>query len=128
MSANLAVGQRLLGKSDSYVVTDKLHARVWRARPSTNKLPFVALKSAPKVRLQRESEVLRLFHGHHAVRQILDEVQEPPCLVLEHLDDDLLSVSRQSTLQLYEIKEAAKTVLEALVDLHDKEWVHTGTF
>ena len=75
---------------------------------------------------KRERKALELFHGHNAIRQMLDEIEEPPGLVLEHLGGDLLSASREKQLERHEAKTVARTVLEALAALHGKDWVHTG--
>ena len=57
---------------------------------------------------------------------MIDEIQEPPSLVLRYLDDDLLSASDSKRLDRSDIKFAAKGILIALQALHEKSIVHTG--
>lgn len=85
------------------------------------------VKTAPPGRLQNERDMLRRFHGHPSIRQLVDEIAEPPALVLEHLDDNLLAVSNSSRLTRSEVKFVARNVLEALQAIHEAGLVHTGT-
>jgi hypothetical protein len=62
------------------------------------------------------------------MRPVLDEIAEPPALVLKHLDDDLLQASNAKTLTRPEIKFVARRVLEALDMLHQDGFVHTGMY
>ena len=50
------------------------------------------VKTALPGRLENERDILRRFHGHPYIRQLVDEIAEPPALVLEHLDDNLLGI------------------------------------
>ena len=86
----------------------------------------VILKSAPQSRLDNEREVLRSFSGRPYIRQLLDEVADPPCLILEFLDDNLLDASNAKKLRKADIKFVAKNILEALKDFHEVGFVHTG--
>ena len=87
----------------------------------------VIVKRAPKYRLDNEQEVLERFHGQTSIRQLIDEIQDPPSLVLQYLDDNLLNTSNSKRLERSDIKFVAKTVLEALELLHEAGYVHTGT-
>ena len=114
-----------MGKIDSYTLVDKLGSSIWRAKPCNTFSPVI-LKTGPAARLDREKEALQLFRGHHAIRQLLDEIQDPQCLVLTHLDSDLLAALSAKRLERSEIKVVSKAVLEALATFHSKGWVHTG--
>lgn len=85
------------------------------------------VKTAPPSRLKTERNMLQHFRGHPHIRQLVDEVAEPPALVLEHLDDSLLAVSNSSRLTRPELKFVARSVLEALQTIHEMGLVHTGT-
>lgn len=84
------------------------------------------IKTAPKYRLDNERGVLQHFHGQPGIRQLLDETQDPPSLVLKHLDENLLSASNSKRLEKTEIKIVAKRILEALQVFHEDGYVHTG--
>ncbi len=86
----------------------------------------MTIKSAPKHRLGRERDVLKHFHARPGIRQLLDETQDQPSLVLKHLDDNGLNTSNSKKLETLEIKFIAKRVLEALQTLHEEGYVHTG--
>lgn len=84
------------------------------------------IKAAPKPRLDNERNVLQHFRGRPGIRQLLDETRDPPSLVLEHLDDNLLAASKAKKLAKSEIKFIAKKILEALQTFHEDGYVHTG--
>jgi len=63
------------------------------------------------------------------MRPLLDEIivpADPPGIVLQYLDDDLLHASTKEKLSRLEIKQVAKTILEVLRVLHSDGYVHTG--
>ncbi len=66
------------------------------------------------------------FQHVSSLRRLVDEVQEPPLLVLEHLDSDLLTESGIRKLESSEVKHVTKAVLQALAALHEEGIVHTG--
>ena len=70
--------------------------------------------------------MLKRFKDQPVIRPLLDEIADPPCLVLKHLDDNLLAASNKKHLEKVEIKLVARKVLEALVPLHEAGYVHTG--
>lgn len=86
------------------------------------------MKTGPKYRLDNERKVLGSFLGRRHIRQLVDEVVEPPCLVLEYLDDNLLNASNVRKLAKADIKCVARNILEALKIFHDVDYVHTGMF
>jgi hypothetical protein len=45
---------------------------------------------------------------------LVDEITEPPCLVLRYLDDDALHVSTSKRLAKSDIKFIARNILEVL--------------
>lgn len=63
------------------------------------------------------------------LRPLVDEIQqpaEPPSIVLEMMDTDLLTQSNTDRLLRDDIKRVAKTILEVLKVLHKDGLVHTG--
>lgn len=88
----------------------------------------VIIKTASTYRLEHEREVLKCLHGQPSIRPLVDEILEPPCLVLKFLDDHSLNASNQNQLKKSEVKFVAKKVLEALDALHTSGYVHTGKF
>jgi serine/threonine protein kinase len=85
------------------------------------------VKSAPANRLRQEHELLQKFPNHPSIRQLIDYVEEePPSLILEHLECDSLQASREEKLSRPDIKFIAKNVLEALKSFHDLGFAHTG--
>ncbi|KAK0128744.1 hypothetical protein ONS95_000699 [Cadophora gregata] len=117
MATTFKIGQRIEGKIGTYIVSQQLHKDIWTA--TNPNLGRVILKSAPKYRLDNERDVLRHFHARRGIRQLLDETQDPPSLVLKHLDENLLSASNFQSLKKTEIKFIAKRVLEALQASHE---------
>ena len=141
MASSFKVGQCIEGKVSTYTLSKQLHKDIWTAMyqapandrsPSpltlnrSSKLGKVIIKSAPKYRLDNERDVLKHFHARPGIRQLLDEIQDPPSLVLKHLDDNLLSASNSKRLENPEIKFIAKRILEALQAFHEDGYVHTG--
>ena len=88
---------------------------------------LIVVKTAPLTLLSNELKALKLCHGHASIRQLIDEVQDPPSLVLQYLDDNLWHASSLQRLNRLEIKRAAKAVLEGLILLHGLGRAHTGT-
>jgi len=86
----------------------------------------VVIKTALKYPFENEREVLKHFQGYPHIRQLIDEIQDPPALVLRHLDDNLLSASNSKKLEKSDVKFIAKRVLVALQALHEKSVVHAG--
>lgn len=86
----------------------------------------VIVKTAPDFLLRNERDVLKRFQTISSLRRLIDEVQDPPLLVLEHLDSNLLIESATAKLESSEVKQVAKAVLQALAALHEDGIVHTG--
>jgi casein kinase II subunit alpha len=132
MASGFKVGQCIEGKVSTYILSKQLHKDIWTAtyqaltRSRSSHLGKVIIKSAPKYRLNNERDILKHFHARPGIRQLLDETQDPPSLVLEHLDDNLLAASNSKRLEKPEIKFIAKRILEALQAIHEDGYVHTG--
>ena len=77
-------------------------------------------------RLNNEREILNMFQGCLHIRPLLDEIEEPPALVLKFLQDSLLKASNMRTLERLEIKFVARGVLKALSIFHEADYVHAG--
>lgn len=88
----------------------------------------VIIKTAPTYRLENERDVLKHLYGQPGIRPLLDEILEPPCLVLKYLDEHSLHASNQKQLRKSDVKFVTKKVLEALDALHTAGYVHTGKF
>jgi hypothetical protein len=84
------------------------------------------VKTAPESRLHKEAQALQLFQKCGSLRQLVDEIQDPPSLVLEYMDNTVLDLVNQNQLGRVEAKRALKAAAQALVALHDKNIVHTG--
>ena len=87
----------------------------------------VIVKTAPTKRLNNEAQTLQLFQGCHSIRQLVDQIEDPESVVLEYMDDNVLNLLQQKQLSKLEAKRALRATIEALVALHDKNIVHTGT-
>lgn len=87
----------------------------------------VIVKTAPDFLFRNERDILQRFQNTSTLRRLIDEVQDPPLLVLEHLDSNLLMESATKKLQSSEVKCVTKAVLQALAALHEEGIVHTGT-
>ena len=86
----------------------------------------VAVKATADFPFRNERDILKRFNTVSSLRRLIDEVKDPPLLVLEHLDSDLLTESATQKLQSSETKRVARAVLQALAALHDEGIVHTG--
>lgn len=85
------------------------------------------MKTAPTKRLNSEAQTLQLFQGCHSIRQLVDQIEDPESVVLEYMDDNVLNLLQQKQLSKVEAKRALRATIEALIALHDKNIVHTGT-
>ncbi|KAK4034590.1 kinase-like domain-containing protein [Parachaetomium inaequale] len=110
----LKAGEVLKSKTAAYTIGKQLQGTT------------VILKSVRHWRLQNERDILLRYQSKTSyMRPFLDEIDEPPALVLKHLDDDLLQASNAKTLTRHEFKFVARRVLEALDMLHQDGFVHT---
>jgi casein kinase II subunit alpha len=98
------------------------------ARKSNSQAGKVIVKTAPQGRLENERDVLTHVHTCPNIRQVLDETKNPPSLILQHLDDNLLHASNVKTLESSDVKFAAQRVLQAIQALHEDGYTHTGMF
>lgn len=124
MAAAFKTGQRLQGLLGTYTLLKNLEKSVWTAAGDTN-AGTVIVKSAPIKRLNNEREMLKRFKGNRHIRPLLDEIEEPPALVLKFLHDNLLSASNTRRLERSELRFVARGVLEALNVIHEAGYVHT---
>lgn len=84
------------------------------------------VKAAPEFFFRNERDILKRFQTVSSLRRLVDEVQDPLLLVLEHLDSNLLIESGVKRLRSSEVKHITKAVLQALAALHEEGIVHTG--
>ena len=94
---------------------------------STNNATVI-VKIAPKLRLDKERETLQRFYRRPHVRQLIDVIEQPPAIVCEYFEDDLLRASNFQKLERVDLKFVARSILKALKVLHEDGSVHTGTF
>ena len=86
------------------------------------------MKTGPRKRLEKEAQMLHLFRGCSSpIRQLVDQIEEPESLALEYMDNNVLYLLKKSALPRIEAKRALQAALQALVILHEKNIVHTGT-
>ncbi|MCJ1387018.1 hypothetical protein MMC17_010147 [Xylographa soralifera] len=121
----LQTGSQANGAHGSYLISKQLHRNIWRAVDKQTKESFI-VKTAPDFLLRNERDILKRFQTVSSLRRLIDEIQDPPLLVLEHLDSNLLIESATKKLQSSEVKHVAKAVLQALAALHEEGIVHTG--
>ncbi|WPB06585.1 uncharacterized protein RHO25_011242 [Cercospora beticola] len=123
LTANGEHCQVVKGFRDVYVVAQKLHDQVWSASNTAHRK--VVLKCAPEIRLQREREILQQFESNSCIRNFIDHGNEPPFLVLEHLELGALKSSSERSFSRQDVKFIAHNVLSALASLHAKGIAHT---
>ncbi|KAJ9232237.1 hypothetical protein DTO166G5_6390 [Paecilomyces variotii] len=126
MTTSLRLGQLLQGQTGRYTIAKQLQDTVWLATRTQSNEPVV-VKSVYHFRLQNERDVLKRFQSRTPfIRPLLDEIADPPAIVLKHLDDHLLNASISKRLTSSEIKYVARGILEALKVLHEDGFVHTA--
>ncbi|CAF9936086.1 MAG: hypothetical protein HETSPECPRED_010006 [Heterodermia speciosa] len=119
------IGSQATGIRSRYLILEQLHRNIWRAVDQQTKQDVV-VKVAPDFLLQNERDILKRFQTISSLRRLIDEIQDPPSLVLEHLDSNLLIESASRKLESAEVKQVAMAVLQALAALHENGIVHTG--
>lgn len=148
------IGESIGSKTGVYTLTKQLQECVWLATygtfspssrvvvrciqrssrltaclcSSNQKKDKVVLKSIRHFRLRNERDVLLRFQSKTPyIRPLLDEIEDPPAIILRYLEDDLLQSSNRRRLSRSEVKFVARRVLEALEVLHSEGFVHTGS-
>ena len=80
--------------------------------------------------LETEAAILHKYQSQcpsfRPVLDVIENSQDPPSIVLKHLDSDLLAESGRNRLSRPKIKQVAKSVLEALHTLHQDGMIHTS--
>ncbi|KAG8526055.1 uncharacterized protein KY384_000817 [Bacidia gigantensis] len=120
----MQMGSSVEGAYGQYVIREELKENMWRAQSCLTQ-QNVVVKSAEDHLLNKERRTLRRFGHVPSLRRLIDEVAEPPMLVLEYLETNLLTESGEKKLQPSDVKIVAKTVLQALAALHEEGIVHT---
>jgi casein kinase II subunit alpha len=87
----------------------------------------VTVKTAPDWPLKNERHVLEAVRDSPYIRPIIDTIDDPPSVILKHMDDNLLVAPNATKLERADIKFVARNVLQALEALHSCGYVHTGT-
>ncbi|KAG5288876.1 hypothetical protein I7I50_01387 [Histoplasma capsulatum G186AR] len=124
MTTALRTGQLVQGRLGSYNISNQLHRDVWTAIGTRCSQKYI-VKSAPPHRLDNERAILKTLGHQSGVRRLVDDIQNPPLLVLQYYDDNLLNYCRTKSVEGRELKTVAKTVLQALAALHNQGLVHT---
>jgi serine/threonine protein kinase len=81
--------------------------------------------------VQVEKDALRRFQHSPHIRPMVDEIDEPsvsPIIALRYLDSDLLAASIERKLNREELKYVTRNLLLALNTLHEKGYIHSGTY
>jgi serine/threonine protein kinase len=78
--------------------------------------------------LEDQRPAIEAFRGSPFIRQQVDEATNPTAVVLEYLNEDLLSLSSKRRLKMPEIKAIGKRILQAICSMHQSGYVHTGIF
>ena len=86
----------------------------------------VITKAALIRRLNDKRVIVNVLQGFPHVQPLLNQIEEPPALVLKFLQDNLLKASNMRRLERLEIKFVARGVLETLNILHEAGHAHTG--
>ncbi len=86
----------------------------------------VVVKTGYLRELQNERLYPRSHQSVPSIRRYIDSIQDPPLLVLENLDTDLLLESKERVFPSSEVKHIARSILRALSALHSNGIVHTG--
>lgn len=86
------------------------------------------MKTNPDYRLDGERDALKRFRGLPSLRQLVDEIPDPPSLVLKYFDASLLDVARAKRLEGNDLKFVAKSILQVLNAFHEEGYVHTGAY
>lgn len=81
----------------------------------------VVAKTTRHSLLKNETKHLTALRGHSRIRQIIDSIESPPSIVLEYAQEGLRSLSIRRKLKIYEIKNIAQQLLEALSFAHSKK-------
>ncbi|MCJ1255284.1 hypothetical protein MMC24_003100 [Lignoscripta atroalba] len=129
MSSSLfRLGQTLRGKLGKYIITKEIQDTVWFAKNQVEETVVIkSVKGHPRV--ENERDVLKRFQYRTPhLRPLIDEIEElsdPPTIVLKYLDDDLLNASINRTLNRRELKYVSRRILEALKVLHEDGYAHT---
>ncbi|EGC44178.1 serine/threonine protein kinase [Histoplasma capsulatum var. duboisii H88] len=124
MTTALRTGQLVQDRLGSYNISNQLHRDVWTAIGTRCSQKYI-VKSAPPHRLDNERAILKTLGHQSGVRRLVDDIQNPPLLVLQYYDDNLLNYCRTKSVEGCELKTVAKTVLQALAALHNQGLVHT---
>ncbi|KAK0633609.1 kinase-like domain-containing protein [Immersiella caudata] len=133
MGRLLSAEALLLGRLSSYTISKELHraideGAVYLAR-SRNGEKCIVKSIRGHGRLKSEADVLKRYQAEtRFLRPLVDDIQDPidpPSIVLRYLDSDVLTESNKKRLSRPEIKQVARSVLEALRVLHHDGMVHT---
>ncbi|KAL9003647.1 MAG: hypothetical protein Q9188_003491 [Gyalolechia gomerana] len=122
---SMPTGTQIKGTHGHYLISKQLHRNIWRAVEKRT-YQAVIVKSAPDFFLRNERDILQRFHVVPSLRHFIDEIQDPPLLVLENLESNLLIESGTRKLESPEVKQVTYAVLQALTALHEEGIVHTG--
>ncbi|KAL9126242.1 MAG: hypothetical protein Q9217_004675, partial [Psora testacea] len=129
MASTVQIGQLIQGRSGNYRISQLLEDKstqnkVWLAIGGSNNREYV-VKTLSSSLMRKQRTAIEAFQKNRLIRQVVDEATTPPAFVLEHLDDDLLTLSSNRKLDISEVKAVGKKVLEAIYWMHETGYVHT---
>ncbi|KAJ9155684.1 Serine/threonine protein kinase [Pleurostoma richardsiae] len=133
MASPLQIGQTLRGRVSTYSVVKELHragdqGAVYLATNGHGRKSIIK-SIRGHWRLKNEATILKKYQTRtRFLRPLEDEIDDPAdpsSIVLKYLDSDLRAESKRRRLTRLEIKQVAKSVLEALCTLHKDGMVHT---
>ncbi|KAI9729160.1 MAG: RIBULOSE-phosphate 3-epimerase [Cirrosporium novae-zelandiae] len=131
-ASSITIGQSLRARSG----TNYAISRLIQQRPdgphgvfevTTDDRKYV-LKTISRSQFDREETIWRRLHKSTLNRLPLDAVDEPKAFVYEHLGEDLQSLSKRAKFTRKQIKEISRTILEAIAELHEIDYLHGGIF
>lgn len=91
----------------------------------------VVIKSVHYFRLYNKQDILFRFQNRTSFfRSLLNEIKDFTTLTLisKHFDDDILHVFNTHCFTRLEVKYVVKRVLETLIILHEKRFVHINIY
>lgn len=123
----MQIGRVLSGRLSSYTVQEQLYRTIYSAISSGGEQVIIKTERVTH-QLNNEKGILAHFRNTPHIRLLLDEVSDPPALVLNRLDGDILEAAKYKPVTGKDLKYVARTVLERLRDMHEAKptgFIHT---
>lgn len=123
----MQIGRVLSGRLSSYTVQEQLYRTIYSAISSAGERVIIKTERVTH-QLNNEKGILAHFRNTPHIRLLLDEVSDPPALVLNRLDGDILEAAKDKPVTGKDLKYVARTVLERIRDMHEAKplgFIHT---